>query len=67
MEEAQLEKAGWDGGMTSWVYPGCRPFTRIHGGRIGVVDSAREENKARGVVEVYIEPGGDTYSRFASF
>jgi len=43
--------------VKSWVYPGSRPSTRIHGGRAGLVDSAREENKARAVVEIYLEPG----------
>ena len=33
LEEAQREKAGWDGDMTSWVYPGSRFSTRIHGGQ----------------------------------
>ena len=31
LEEAQREEAGLDGGMASWVYPGCRPSTRMHG------------------------------------
>jgi len=45
--------AGWEGVMTSWVYPGCRPSTRTRGGRVGLVDSASEKNKARAVVEIY--------------
>jgi len=45
LEEAQREKAGWDGDMAPWVYPGSRPSTRINGGRVGLVDSASEKNK----------------------
>ena len=28
VEEAQREKAGWDGGITSWVIPGSWPSSR---------------------------------------
>jgi len=51
-------EAGWDGGMTPWVYSGCRPSTRIHGGGVGLVDNANERNKARAVVEIYRIPLG---------
>ena len=50
-------EAGWDGVMTPWVYPGSWPSTRIHGVGVGFVDSARETNKARAVVEMYLKTG----------
>jgi len=34
------EEAGLNEGMAPWVYPGCRPSTRM---RVGLVDSASEE------------------------
>ena len=34
-----------------------RTHFRYIGGRVGLVDSAREENKARAVVEIYLEQG----------
>jgi len=35
LEEVQREKAGRDGVITPWVYPGSRPSTRTHGGGVG--------------------------------
>ena len=51
------EEAGLNEGMAPWVYPGCRPSTRVHEGGVDLVDCAREENKARAVIEIYLETG----------
>ena len=37
--------------------PRLSAFTRIHGGRVGLVDSTSDKNKARAVVKIYPEPG----------
>jgi len=56
---SELEQARWKAAL-DWglVDPACcvRPGLLYIGGRVGFVDSAREKNKARAVVEIYRAP-----------